>query len=106
MPEYTGFPNFRPSPPFLKDSLPPNWKSPWHHRDLWRDHPYFSRWNRLKKAIPGILPGAFAFGVYMCYVYWNNTEGPQSVENNRLEKFMHEREHRLVEKGIHIPKHH
>ncbi len=101
--EYSGFPNFRPNPPFLRNSsLPPNWKSPWHNRDLWIHHPFFSLKNRLRTALSGIGAGAVFFSVYLCYEYWNNTEGPQSKENERLEHFMHDREKRLAAKGIHI----
>lgn len=103
--EYTGFPNFRPNPPFLADSLPAEWKSPWHQRDLWRQHPFFSRYNRLKGAFPGIISGSLMFAVYLAYDHWNNTSGPQSSENKRLDTYMHDREKRLAAQGIHIGHH-
>ncbi len=104
--DYGGFPNIRPDVPFLRGTYPPEWKSRWHNRDLWRLHPLFSRKSRLSSLFPGIGIGAVLFAAISAYEHFEASHGEQALEAQRLEKFMHDREHRLNEHGIHVKSHH
>ncbi len=55
---------------------------------------------------PGFGIGSAAFGVYLGYDHWYNTEGPGKEENEKWAKWMEEREKRLHGDGASHNSHH
>ena len=89
------FPFFQPRPPFLERSLPVGWKSPWHDRDAWHEHPSLNPTYFKRDWVREVLLGVAFFGIYLMYDQWDKTYGPGSVEVKRLEEFMRQRNARL-----------
>ncbi|KAI9333186.1 hypothetical protein DFJ73DRAFT_854655, partial [Zopfochytrium polystomum] len=48
---------------------------------------------------PGVGIAAFAFGIYLAYDSWYETEGPGKAEKEKWAKWMEEREKRLKAEG-------
>lgn len=49
----------------LADTRHSTAKDPWAQRLLWRDHPYFSAWHKLRLAFPGLGIALVSFGLYL-----------------------------------------
>ncbi|KAJ1796632.1 hypothetical protein LPJ56_005912 [Coemansia sp. RSA 2599] len=52
-----------------------NIKDPWARREVWRDHPSFSKMSQLKGMFPGLGIATGLFAVYLAYDYFS---GPKS----------------------------
>ncbi|KAJ3089006.1 hypothetical protein HK102_007424 [Quaeritorhiza haematococci] len=93
---------WRVNPPFLEGQLPANLAhDPWARRDAWRNHPFFSRRNRLMNSVPGLGIATVAFAIFLTYDYWDRTAGPTAAKNEKWAAWMAEREKRLAAEGHH-----
>ncbi|KAL7626744.1 hypothetical protein AAE478_003518 [Parahypoxylon ruwenzoriense] len=43
---------------------------PWERADAWRYTGQFSRWNRFRLALPGLVPATVAFAIYLGYEHF------------------------------------
>ncbi|KAI8807511.1 hypothetical protein BJ742DRAFT_678835 [Cladochytrium replicatum] len=109
--EFTLFPFrlFRLNPPFLDNAVLPGPIEeiyPWRRREAWRSDPFFSRANRMRASVPGLLLASIAFAAFVAYDQWDQASGPASIERKKWEEWMHEREKRIAAEEGHHGGHH
>ncbi|KAL3901517.1 MAG: hypothetical protein SGCHY_000549 [Lobulomycetales sp.] len=68
---------------------------PWQARDEWRNHAFFSKWNRLSRVFPGLGMATAAFSVYLVWEDYDNKHGEGAKKTEYWNNWKQEREKRL-----------